>query len=150
MYSLRSSLLFRSDFVIVLCMKICSRCNKRELPRRTNGRGFQSYCLVCQREFTKAHYANNKQYYKDKAQRHRKTIKAFINEAKNKPCADCGNTYPHYVMDFDHLSDKNFNISNGGLMVSRDQLEQEIAKCDVVCSNCHRQRTYQRIHGRLA
>ena len=29
-------------------------------------------------------------------------MKAWFNEQKSKPCADCKETYPYYVMDFDH------------------------------------------------
>lgn len=71
----------------------------------------------------------------------------LVREAKNKPCADCGQSYPFYVMDFDHRESeaKGFNLS----MVmkrsySRDRLLAEIAKCDVVCANCHRERTAKR------
>lgn len=32
----------------------------------------------------------------------RKAKRAFIVECKNVPCMDCGVTYPHYVMEFDH------------------------------------------------
>lgn len=62
--------------------------------------------------------------------------------AKNRPCADCGGTFPIICMDFDHRdpSAKLFTIAQG-LMRSHASLVAEIAKCDVVCSNCHRIRT---------
>ena len=60
---------------------------------------------------------------------------------------DCGIKYPPYVMDFDHLGDKEFVISKGVSMHSPIKLLKEIAKCDVVCSNCHRLRTYNRRIG---
>jgi hypothetical protein len=63
---------------------------------------------------------------------------------KDKPCADCGRRYPYYVMDFDHRdpSTKLFEI---GTCVRRGAavLAAEVAKCDVVCANCHRERTHQ-------
>lgn len=59
-------------------------------------------------------------------------------------------------MDFDHLPGrvKEFTISafvrqHGGEIVARALLEAEIAKCQVVCSNCHRDRTWQRSKGRI-
>lgn len=71
-----------------------------------------------------------------------------IQEIKEAtPCADCGESFPHYVMDFDHLpgSGKRFNISNQlGRFTSLADLELEIAKCQVVCANCHRHRTFMR------
>lgn len=65
-----------------------------------------------------------------------------VIRAKSVPCADCGRVYPFYVMEFDHVrGEKAFNI--GGAKVSRKRLLDEIAKCDVVCSNCHRERTWK-------
>lgn len=68
----------------------------------------------------------------------------IVNEAKARPCADCGNEYPHYVMDFDHRdrTQKSFGIGRS-LLRSTKILLSEIAKCDVVCANCHRIRTYR-------
>ena len=65
----------------------------------------------------------------------------ITNAAKDVPCADCGGHFPPECMDFDHVrGDKAFNLSRGwGLSVSA--ILEEIAKCDVVCANCHRTRT---------
>jgi hypothetical protein len=67
--------------------------------------------------------------------------RAFINALKAVPCKDCGNSYPPCVMDFDHLSNKSFNISQK-IWCSMEELTAEIAKCDVVCANCHRIRSF--------
>lgn len=69
----------------------------------------------------------------------------IIRDAKDKPCADCGIQYPYYVMQFDHVrGEKKFNLG-GGWNNSIEAIREEIAKCDVVCSNCHAERTYQRM-----
>jgi hypothetical protein len=51
-------------------------------------------------------------------------------------------------MDFDHREgeEKLFAVSAGGnkVRLSQSQLLAEIAKCDVVCANCHRERTHRR------
>jgi hypothetical protein len=68
----------------------------------------------------------------------------IIRDAKSRPCADCGQVYPPYVMDFDHVrGKKRFNIGlfRAGHTRPKEVLA-EIAKCDVVCANCHRERTY--------
>jgi hypothetical protein len=62
---------------------------------------------------------------------------------ENASCKDCGNKYPHYVMQFDHLKDKRFNIGSR-TSVSRLTLLTEIEKCEIVCANCHAKRTYER------
>jgi hypothetical protein len=67
------------------------------------------------------------------------------NEAKAAPCADCGVQYPYYVMDFDHRPDevKLFEMSDS-YTLRMELMLAEIAKCDVVCANCHRERTHTR------
>ncbi len=69
--------------------------------------------------------------------------KDIVRRAKEVPCRDCGVSYPYYVMDLDHVrGDKLFPLSYRG--AGEQRLLAEIAKCDVVCANCHRARTYQR------
>lgn len=70
--------------------------------------------------------------------------RAIIRAAKSAPCADCRQSYPYYVMQFDHLGEKNFNIGTIGPTGSRKRLLAEIAMCDVVCANCHAERSYRR------
>lgn len=82
--------------------------------------------------------------------RFRSANKAIINAAKDRPCVDCGVKYPPYVMTFDHLdpSNKDFNIGIIGPTISKVRLIAEIAKCEVVCANCHAERTYQQMQKR--
>ena len=48
-------------------------------------------------------------------------------------------------MDFDHIEDKSFNISSALNLQNFEDIKKEIEKCEVVCSNCHRSRTYNRL-----
>ncbi len=74
--------------------------------------------------------------YKDK--------RAFIQSLKAKPCHDCGQQFHFSAMDFDHVrGDKQFNLAAPAGWVY-DEILAEVAKCDVVCSNCHRVRTFNR------
>jgi hypothetical protein len=65
---------------------------------------------------------------------------------ESKSCVDCGVAYPYYVMDFDHVrGEKTANVADIlNRSCSRPVLFAEIAKCDLVCSNCHRVRTHNR------
>ena len=79
--------------------------------------------------------------------RHRRSIiRTYINEYKQeRGCLDCKEMYPYWMLDFDHLSDKKFNISSYRQMTnSLEVIKEEIAKCEVVCANCHRIRTFTR------
>ena len=77
--------------------------------------------------------------------RHLQKNRDWLASLKNKPCVDCGKRYPPYVMDFDHVRGKKlFNIGRDLKNRARKILLAEIAKCDLVCANCHRERTSQR------
>jgi hypothetical protein len=72
-----------------------------------------------------------------------------VNELKRRPCTDCGVRYPPFVMDFDHVSGEKLDdiCTMQRRMMSWDTILAEVAKCDLVCSNCHRSRTYFRRMG---
>lgn len=73
----------------------------------------------------------------------------YINRLKDRPCTDCGATYPYYVMEFDHIEPKSFTLAAAGNR-SIAAIDREFAKCEVVCGNCHNVRTYKRrLAGRL-
>ena len=80
----------------------------------------------------------------EKVQRYAAKKSRYIRAQKEgKPCMDCGEYYPYYVMDFDHVrGTKEFNISDAAYSVGFQRLIDEIVKCDLVCSNCHRERTF--------
>ena len=59
------------------------------------------------------------------------------------PCADCGEDDP-VVLEFDHLGDKEFGVGSALPYRAWASILEEIAKCDVVCANCHRRRTARR------
>lgn len=79
---------------------------------------------------------------KDREKRFREILKVI----KDAPCQDCGIKYPPYVLDFDHRPGeiKLFNVGRTSKAGSLKRLLEEIAKCDLVCSNCHRERTHNR------
>ena len=78
---------------------------------------------------------------RDSLFRRRRDLVAFL---KAVPCADCGASYHTCVMDFDHVrGNKSANVSKM-LAMSPDKILAEVAKCEVVCANCHRMRTMMR------
>ena len=74
----------------------------------------------------------------------------YLKEVKEKnPCMDCKISYPYYMMDFDHVrGTKQANVAELINTLSQKRLDAEIAKCEIVCSNCHRARTYIRKNGK--
>ena len=110
--------------------KICSKC-KRELPvsqyySRGNGR-LRSECKECHSKYVKRKYQERKGAIGE--------VKASIG------CAKCGDTRS-YVLDFHH-KDPSIKDANIARMTSNknrlEDIQKEIDKCVVLCSNCHRE-----------
>jgi len=94
--------------------------------------------------YSARHYATNKERVLEQCRRRRAAMAKRLDALKAVPCTDCGVQYPPWVMDFDHVDGgKLAGISNMLTNSVRTVLE-EVAKCEVVCSNCHRQRTHER------
>ena len=92
------------------------------------------------------HYYANKQKYLERNRKRRQFMRDYIADIKNvTPCAECGRQYPYYVMDFDHLGDKQYLISKLVVVNNFSVLQRELKKCEVVCANCHRERTFRRL-----
>jgi hypothetical protein len=127
--------------------KICTKCN-RILDTKNFNKGsgttkFRSQCKSCSKKQCKQYYQNNKEGYFRRTKKYKDSVKKFLDSKKSVPCFDCGETYPSFVMDFDHLSDKTFNISHAAAAgYSLKRIKEEVNKCQVVCSNCHRERTF--------
>jgi hypothetical protein len=87
-----------------------------------------------------------------KAQKKQRSIKSeqALRELKNRPCLDCGGSFPSECMDFDHIPGrgaKHFNISSAIYTRKWSTILEEVRKCELICSNCHRIRTKKRKHG---
>lgn len=102
-----------------------------------------------QNAYNRRHYRKNRQYYVDKAARRRQGIYAEVAAIKEAAgCADCRGRFPHYVLDFDHVGD-DAKVADVATLIrdgNRRAIASEIDKCEVVCANCHRVRTWVRNH----
>ncbi len=80
-----------------------------------------------------------------KIKEHETARKRLMAGLKAKPCMDCDINYPPCVMDFDHRPGEIKRRNVGNLLTcSLEVIMAEIAKCDLVCANCHRIRTWKR------
>ena len=147
-------------------MRICSKCKISKSVhefvkdnRREDGFGYR--CLVCHREIEKNRCSTIKgkaskkisdaKYRKINREKlnlqkivRKKEGSTLIQIYKNNPCSDCAKLYPSECMELDHISgDKKYNVANMKSM-NKNKIIQEIKKCEVVCSVCHRIRTSKR------
>lgn len=85
------------------------------------------------------------------ARKYRRKIRALVNTIKEEnPCVDCGNSYPFYIMDFHHRDPSTKSFTIGDTPRGKNLVLDEIAKCDVLCANCHRERDHREASGRFA
>ena len=80
-----------------------------------------------------------------RARRRRSTRKRdLLLVLRDRPCVDCAERPPRHVMQFDHRvpSQKRFLVASSWCR-SESSIIKEALKCDIVCPNCHRQRSFK-------
>lgn len=82
--------------------------------------------------------------YRETKNKLKKEKRAWLVEEKKKmSCADCG-CNDHRVLQFHHPNDD--KEGNVGDMISRyslDNVKKEMAKCEILCANCHMIKHYE-------
>ncbi|MDP8977541.1 MAG: hypothetical protein M3N17_02995 [Actinomycetota bacterium] len=119
-----------------------------EFPLRNKARSTRhGLCKQCKAIYQRNWYQRNRERHirnvMARGDRQRREQQVLIVQAKNSPCADCGRVYRPYVMDFDRV--RGVKLANVSEMLGSEttrRLLAEIAKCEVVCANCHRERSY--------
>ena len=135
-------------------MKLCSKCKQlKQLNEFGNNRkkpdGKQSYCSDCSKAKDKRHYKNNDKrklaIRDDDVKRFQRVLDNLVKYLKEHPCVDCGES-DIIVLEFDHLPQykKQYNIATMIKGCNWEKIETEIAKCEVVCANCHHKRAATR------
>ena len=92
------------------------------------------------REYERQHYADNKKYYAEKRDKHRKKKVKWLKEFKKSlSCEVCGESRV-CCLEFHHTGDnKEINIAHAAHNAwSIERMLKEIEKCMVLCANCHR------------
>lgn len=144
----RASVSNTGTYVRVANVKKCNVCGEdkplEQFHRR--GDGYQHACKPCKAKIAKGYYARNKDHHQSVASDRRSQLRDWANELKQRPCVDCNGVFHFRAMQWDHVgTDKVANVS---VMVTdgfgRETILSEIAKCELVCANCHAVRTYER------
>ena len=88
--------------------------------------------------YARKYREQNRERHKAKDLKRYTTALNFIRHAKSGGCSQCGEKTP-VCIDFHHIdpTTKLFNISSR-LSKSIKTLWNEIAKCTLLCANCHR------------
>ena len=101
------------------------------------------------REYGKGWYQSHKQELIDRKNRRQREIWDWFRRYKSTlSCTDCEISHPA-LLQFHHRdrAEKSFTISK---VISRatsvKRITDEMAKCDVVCVNCHAKRHWRETH----
>lgn len=100
--------------------------------------------ILKHRRYMREYYHAHKEVCAERARLYLRRKQERLSQLKDRPCHDCGEKFPYWVMDFDHKRDKKFSIGRAVASRSWSEIIEEINKCDLVCANCHRMRTYDR------
>lgn len=92
------------------------------------------------------HYRDNKELYLARSAKrrmaHRETLRAHVRAVKaGQRCIACREAHHYSVMDFHHRGDDDKDATIAKMChkgVPLQRLIDEIAKCDLMCANCHR------------
>lgn len=87
----------------------------------------------------KRKYADRAEYLKAAVTKRRKTIRQKAIEYKGGKCQQCGYNKCKEALEFHHLSNKSFGISQKGYTRSWQKVKEELDKCVLLCANCHRE-----------
>jgi len=130
--------------------KVCHACKTEKLvtefsKNAKRADGLQSSCKICMKAYKSNHYQANSDKVKAASKARKQASADRLWEYKQgKSCKDCGYNNP-LALEFDHLGDKLHDV---GWMASQGfswkAVLSEIAKCEIVCANCHRIRTATR------
>ncbi len=130
-------------------LRFCTACREPkpldDFHRR--GKGLQSWCKDCRRTHDAAYHQRRRPLRAAQKRERYEALLAWMRDYKSsRPCADCGGRFHPVAMTFDHLPGTTKRTDVSTLLHSgyRKLLLDEIAKCELVCANCHAVRTYVR------
>lgn len=134
--------------VVVPAEKFCTKCNTTKpvsefhKSRGHSSKGLATHCKVCHAQYYRDRVQRDPDYFLKFQRATRRKRAAYLNAIKAKGCQDCGESHPA-CLDFHHRDSatKAGNINRMlGDNKSWESILMEVAKCDVLCSNCHRKR----------
>lgn len=131
-------------------MKRCGRCQETKdvaAFHRSTRRGRQAWCKECRRSYdAEYHRRNRERLLAKKRALHASFRHWYMSLKEGTPCTDCGNSYPAPVMQWDHLpgTEKTADLGYLWRKHNKQRVLDEIAKCELVCANCHALRTLSR------
>ena len=89
----------------------------------------------------KRRYADRRAYLVKAVRKRRKKVRRMAVEHMGGRCSRCGYDKCLEALEFHHIDSakKDFGISARGYTRSWERVKAELAKCILICANCHRE-----------
>ena len=145
-------------------MKKCSKCSEEKLVtteffhrQKRNKDGFDYHCKECRKmkwqdperkrkdkARHRAYFIKNKEEIIARHKKSRRTAKEQLVERFGGKCVQCGYDRCPAGFDFHHIipEEKEFSIGENCGNFAYERLLNEVEKCALLCSNCHRELHY--------
>jgi hypothetical protein len=131
---------------------ICPLCKEprqlEDFAWRNKSKGIRAReCKICHNTFRKRCYDKNRVSEIARSSARKRDLANWILQLKSSmSCSKCPENHPA-TLQFHHCSgDKELNISAAySRGWSKDRILREIAKCEVLCANCHAKEHYQQL-----
>jgi uncharacterized Zn finger protein len=106
--------------------------------------GYGTKCRECMKIYRHKHYRENKERLREEITTRKNYIKEWFREYKKTlSCSQCGFSHPA-ALDFHHTRDKENLVSMmASCGHSKQRILDEVAKCEILCANCHRIHHYE-------
>lgn len=124
--------------------KICTKCKQdKDITNFSWIKARQrhhSWCKTCASKSRLDSYYKDKKRHREKDYlRRQRVVDSYKSLKENYSCFFCEETEP-VCLDFHHIDPKTklFNIGKELGRKSKQKIDDEIEKCVILCSNCHR------------
>lgn len=100
------------------------------------------------RKYRRDWYVKNKEHAKSKVKERREKLKHWMSEMKSTLKCSCGEYHISCIL-FHHLDPKEKDIEVSRAVAdgwSKKRILNEISKCKIMCSNCHRKLHWNEKH----
>jgi len=132
--------------------RVCGKCPQNgpqpleNFPKKRTGRG--RTCNACRRIYSREHYSRNRKSYTDRVRRKQNEIREWMaNYKAGLKCERCPEAHPA-CLTFHHRdpTTKEFTLG-AAVLYTLHRVQAEIAKCAVLCFNCHYKLHYYEKNG---
>lgn len=115
--------------------RVCNECQRLRMQRKRENPTFKATEAAKAKRWRKAHPEEYKAQYTAEAERKRQ----ILLDARKGGCVRCSEADPA-CLDFHHRDGKADKLGDIATMrrFGTTRLLAEIAKCDILCANCHR------------